>query len=161
MHERHLLRIIVVLKAVIQKRCVMYRTMLPTLLALPNEPLLLSLDALYAAFQTLVDQRDRRGIRYPLAALLLIALLAKLAGAQSLRAIAEWARLRAAELCPLVGLTRLTMPHPATWSRILGWALDPQLLDQAVRQVLAPPASEVPARGSIALAIDGKTLRGT
>lgn len=139
----------------------MNRTILPTLLALPNEPLLLSLDALYAAFQTLVDQRDRRGVRYPLATLLLVALLAKLAGAQSLRAIGEWARLRTAELCPLVGLPRLAMPHPATWSRIFGRALDPQLLDQAVRQVLAPPSSEVPARGTVALAIDGKTLRGT
>ncbi|GAC1649979.1 MAG: ISAs1 family transposase [Herpetosiphon sp.] len=130
----------------------MYRTTLPPLLALPNQPLLLSLDALYAAFQSLADQRDRRGVRYPLAALLLVALLAKLAGAQSLRAD---------KVCPLVGLPRLAMPHPATWSRIFGGALDPHQLDQAVRQVLAPPAPDVPARGSIALAIDGKTLRGT
>jgi predicted transposase YbfD/YdcC len=152
---------IVVLKPVIQKRCVMNRTILSTLLDLPNQPLLLSLDAVYAAFQSLSDQRDRRGVRYPLAALLLVALLAKLAGAQSLRAVAEWAQLRADELCPLVGLTRLTMPHPATWSRIFGWAVDPQRLNQAIRQVFSPPSSEVPARGTVALAIDGKTLRGT
>ena len=43
-----------------------------------------------------------RGVRYPLAVLLTIALLAKLAGYSKARAIADWAKLRAAELAELL-----------------------------------------------------------
>jgi hypothetical protein len=38
-------------------------------LHLPNEALLFDLDALYACLQTIPDHRDRRGVRYPRAAL--------------------------------------------------------------------------------------------
>lgn len=41
----------------------------------------LELVAVYQQFQQVPDQRKRRGVRYPLAVLLTIALLAKLAGA--------------------------------------------------------------------------------
>jgi hypothetical protein len=39
----------------------------------------------------LVDQRKRRGVRYPLAPLLTIAILAKLAGHSRLEDLADWA----------------------------------------------------------------------
>jgi predicted transposase YbfD/YdcC len=52
--------------------------------------------------------------------------------------------------------------HFATWSRVLGNAVDVDELDQLVQRVLAPPpVGEVPERCSIHLAVDGKTLRGT
>lgn len=40
-------------------------------LPLPNTALLFDLDALYARLQTIPDHRDRHGLRYPLASLLM------------------------------------------------------------------------------------------
>lgn len=58
------------------------------------------------------DHRHARGIRYPLAPILSLALIAKLAGHSRLKALAHWAEVRAAELAPLFGLSRPSMPHP-------------------------------------------------
>jgi predicted transposase YbfD/YdcC len=121
-----------------------------------------SLSALYARLQSLQDHRDPRGVRYPLATVLIIAIIAKLADQELTRAIAEWARLRQAALCHLFGLKREQMPHPTTWSRILGAAVDPEQFEQVVGQFFAEAqADQPPPRGSIVLALDGKTLRGT
>ncbi len=53
------------------------------------------------------------------------------------------------------------MPHPVTWSRVFGTAVDLATLEQILRDCLHPPVPDVPNRASIALALDGKTLRGT
>jgi predicted transposase YbfD/YdcC len=116
----------------------------------------------YTQFEQIRDQRKRRGVRYPLAMLLTIALLAKLAGASQVRAIAEWARERAAELAALFSLERATMPHPTTWSRVLANAVAVEALERALAPLLAPPPTvEEPTRASRLIALDGKTLRGT
>ena len=62
-------------------------------LCLPNEALLFDLDVLYARLQTIPDHRHRRGVRYPLASLLMVGVLAKLAGQDSSRGMAHWAKL--------------------------------------------------------------------
>lgn len=80
-------------------------------LCLPNRALLFDLDALYVQLQRVKDHRHQRGVRYPLAEILLIGILAKLAGQSSSRAIAEWAQLRQCELADLFALRRKTMPH--------------------------------------------------
>lgn len=129
-------------------------------LLMPDEPLLLDIDALYQRFAHLTDHRHRRGIRYSLPRILTIAVLAKLAGEDTVDAIAEWARLRATELTTLFRSAHSTMPHPTTWHRILRQAVDPHDLTQAVREVLTRSRAEVPDRGSILLVLDGKTLRG-
>ena len=77
---------------------------------------MVDLTTLAAVLATVPDLRHRRGIRYPLVPLILIALLAKLSGATRLCALAEWAQLRAAPLARLFGLSRTTMPHYTTWS---------------------------------------------
>ncbi len=123
--------------------------------------MLLDVDALYQRFARLTDHRQRCGRRYALVLLLRVAVLAKLAGADARDAIADWARLRASELNALFRRQRTTMPHPTTWGRILGQTVDPVALTQVVAAVLAPAAPELPARGSILLVLDGKTLRGT
>jgi hypothetical protein len=92
---------------------------------------------------------------------MLIALLAKLSGQHQVRSIAEWAALRATELAHVFQFPRATMPHPVTWSRVLGTAVNVDVLQHLIRQVLQPDDAVVPARASIALALDGKTLRGT
>lgn len=142
----------------------MQSTIHPFALPLPAEiPFAISIHALAAQLTQLVDQRNRRGVRYPLAPLLTIAILAKLAGHSRVEAIADWARLRAATLAPLFGLARPTMPHARTWGRILAHAVDPTALATLLGQVFHPPQQPgvVPPRGSVVLAVDGKTLRGT
>jgi predicted transposase YbfD/YdcC len=105
-------------------------------------------------------------VRYPLPVVLTVAVLAKLAGHGKLRAVADWAGLRAEQLCPLLGLERTTLPHPTTWSRIFGQALDPAALDEAVGQFFSELCScsirkRRKRRAGLAITIDGKTLRGT
>ena len=122
-----------------------------------------SLPALVTALADVVDRRDPRGVRYPLAPLLAVAICAKLAGDSRLEELADWASLRAADLCRLFGLPRPTMPHPSTWSRIFGTAVDVPTLERVLGAFfqVAQHTPETPPRGSIVLAVDGKTLRGT
>jgi hypothetical protein len=54
--------------------------MLPFEVVLPNEPVAVDLTRLYQRLHTLPDRRARRGVRYPLPMLLVIAILAKLTG---------------------------------------------------------------------------------
>jgi predicted transposase YbfD/YdcC len=140
----------------------MYSTILPFAFALPANSLVFDVGALYQHMQSLADQRDRRGLRYPLALILTIAVLAKLAGQNRVQDIAEWASWRTKELCDLFAFPRSTLPHPTSWSRILGNAVQPDALDQAVRTFLRRAEMPlIPARASIVVAVDGKTLRGT
>src|SRR5438270_9499313 len=132
-------------------------------LRLPKEALLFDLDALYACLQTIPDHRHRRGVRYPLASLLMVGVLAKLAGQDSSRGMAHWAKLRRHELSQLFHLKRESMPHYSTWSRVLGHGVEPSEVEEVVGQFFATHAAE-PAerkRGSLHLALAGKTLRGS
>lgn len=135
--------------------------------SLPSVPFLFSPTSLYARFCALTDQRDPRGVRYPLAVLLTIATLAKLAEQNSPRAIADWARLRAPTLTDRFALARPTMPHPTTWDRVFGAAIDPQQFSHLVADFLTASAPAPRGtrkrrrRGQIAVCLDGKTLRGT
>ncbi|MFL5591778.1 MAG: transposase family protein [Ktedonobacteraceae bacterium] len=98
-------------------------------LTLPNQALVFDLDALYVSFEQLADGRRRQGLRYPLADLLLIGVLAKLARYDTSRAMAHWAKLLATELATLFHLKRAAMPHYSTWSRVLGSAVEPQQVE--------------------------------
>jgi len=139
-------------------------TTIPFTIQLPDDlPFAFSLQALAERFQTLTDQRKARGLRYPLDVLLVVAVLAKLSGHSRLESLTDWARIRAAALAPLFGLKRPTMPHQSTWSRVFGRAVDVDQLEQVLRTFFQEQrhSAEIPARGSIVLAVDGKTLRGT
>jgi predicted transposase YbfD/YdcC len=100
-------------------------------------------------------------VRYPLAEILLIGVLAKLAGQTSSRAMASWAKLRQGELATLLALQHGTMPHFSTWSRILGTAIDPQELEEVLGTFFASHLPTVAQPGARHVCIDGKTLRGT
>jgi predicted transposase YbfD/YdcC len=139
-------------------------TTIPFTIQLPDDlPFVFSLQALTERFQMLTDKRKARGVRYPLDVLLVVAVLAKLSGHSRLEALADWARIRAAELAVLFGLKRPTMPHQSTWSRVFGDAVDVDQLEQVICAFFQEQQhhAEIPARGSTILAVDGKTLRGT
>jgi hypothetical protein len=118
-------------------------------LLLRDEPLALDLSTLYARLPLVPDQRARRGVRYALPLLLMIALLAKLRGQHHVRAIAAWAALRATALAQVLPFARATMPHHTTWSRIVGTAVDHTTLDQVLRGVLYPADGAVPGEERI------------
>ncbi len=80
--------------------------------------------ALRVCLEKLLDKRGCEGRIYALAPLLTIAVLAKLAGHNQMRAVAHWAKLQARNLTNLFDLPHLTMPHHTTWSRILGETMD-------------------------------------
>lgn len=122
----------------------------------------INLTELLMQFQTVPDQRKPRGVRYPLAVLLTIAVLAKLCGDSQVHALADWAHARASELAAVFGLPRPRMPHPTTWTRVFGNAVAAAAIERAIEPLLsASTISEVPARASRQIALDGKTLRGT
>jgi DDE_Tnp_1-associated len=108
------------------------------------------------------DPRHARGKRHPLAAILALAVAATLCGAQGYGAIAEWGRHHGAPLARALGFTREQTPCAGTLHYLF------QRLDrQALERVLASWAEAVlaalppPKRSREALAIDGKTLRGS
>ena len=140
---------------------------IPFEVKLPDQPdFSFDVHALRVCLEKLLDKRGCKGRIYALAPLLTIAPLAKLAGHNQIRAVAHWhpmgTRLRARALTNLFDLPHLTMPHHTTWSRILGEALDINLLETEIADFFAKQlSSQVPARGSLVLAIDGKALCGT
>jgi predicted transposase YbfD/YdcC len=137
-------------------------TTLLSQLSLPQQVLVFDLETLYGCLQTIPDHRDRRGLQYSLASLLMIGVLAKLAGQDSSRAMADFAKLRTHELSQLFHLKRERMPHYSTWSRVLGHAVEPAEVEQVLGQFfLKAVRRSEPKRGSLQLALDGKTLRGT
>jgi predicted transposase YbfD/YdcC len=114
--------------------------------------------SLYEHLEKLNDRRDAHGIRYPLALALVFIILAKLAGEQEPRGIAQWVELRKELLQQALHFNRDTVPHPITYSRILGKAVDLTELQQAVSLFLlsAPDAGQ-----STEINLEGKALRGT
>ncbi len=137
----------------------MQYTTIPFEVKWPAQAVVFSLDSLYASLDKVLDKRHARGRLYPLRPLLAIAILAKLVGQNQVTELAHWAKLRAAELCQLFGLKRVQMPHAG---RILGDKIDPRqleaVLDEFFRKQLG---QQIPPRGSLVVAIDGKALRGS
>jgi predicted transposase YbfD/YdcC len=131
-------------------------------LSLPQVAFIVDLQALYEKFCLLSDHRHSRGVRYSLPVIALIALLAKFAGHDSFQAISDWAKAHQNELVQLLNLKRETMPHPATFSRVLGDKLERNELGKVISDYFKQHLhGEIPSRGSLTLSIDGKTLRGT
>ncbi len=125
---------------------------------------------LYRALQRLTDPRKRRGRRYPLALVLTLMILAKLAGETTVSGIAQWARLRTAWLSAVFGLPRPCLPCATTYtvvsSKVDLAELNAVLADALVSPLPAfpdppPPPPLAGPRGRRHLARDGKTLRGT
>jgi predicted transposase YbfD/YdcC len=117
-----------------------------------------SLDSLYAFLLKLTDQRKRRGIRYRLATVLVLLILAKLCGQDKPYGIAEWVKNRSEFLVEALQLKRTCLPHHSTYRRILDTGLDGEELEQLISQFL----TQRPQVGqSVVIAMDGKTLRGT
>ena len=129
---------------------------------------------LVAHLASVPDPRDRRGVRHRLTSLLSVAVCAVLAGAKSLTAIGEWAADAPAEVLARLGvrtdpLTAAVRPPDESTVRKVLADIDGDALDAAIGAWLAslapapPPAAEppTPRQAWPAVAVDGKTLRGS
>ncbi len=115
------------------------------------------LGSVYEQAELLRDRRDARGVRYSLALLLSLNLLAKLCGADTPSAVADWARQRTLALAQAFQLKRPRMPGHSTYRRMgqqAGLADDVLALLTRLLKGALSGASRL-------LSLDGKTLRGT
>jgi predicted transposase YbfD/YdcC len=104
------------------------------------------------------DPRDPRGLRYPMALLLAIAILATAAGMRGFTGYATWARQAPAELLAQLGLTKRYRPSDKTFRRVLG-LIDPTDLDRRLGAYFTAAAVAAADGPLVAVALDGKTLR--
>ncbi len=112
--------------------------------------------SLYEAFQGVPDPRQASGRRYPLPAVLTLVATAMLAGARSLYAIAQFGRDRGRRFAKALGFARGTTPC-CTTLHYLFRVLDAEAFEAAIRQWSHTQSGAA----SRAIALDGKTLRGT
>lgn len=129
-----------------------------TTFATETDGFLVDVGSLYARLSQLSDKRKAKGKRYSLGLVLLLLLLAKLAGEDKPSGIAEWAQHRCQRLAAMLQLERVTMPCHNTYRRVLQTAIDVQEMEQTISHFLLQQA---PEEQGILVVIDGKTLQGT
>lgn len=130
--------------------------------------------SLYRAFEQVSDYRQKRGVRYPLALVLSLVILGKLAGMTSLAGIAEWVRLRADPLKQMLPCPRASLPCASTYGKVLRRVEAEEVTRRmaqwltrlsATRRCGAEPSRllvQPEAREQhVHVVLDGKTLRGT
>jgi predicted transposase YbfD/YdcC len=126
--------------------------------SITNEGVVFDVGSLYAHLQELKDKRKPRGIRYPLVAVLVMMVMAKLCGEDTPSGIADWVKHRREQFVDFLKLKHKSMPHHSTYRRIEADVVDPQDLEQVVSLVLA---GRKYFGKQVLLCIDGKVLRGT
>ncbi|MEV6371356.1 ISAs1 family transposase [Micromonospora musae] len=113
-----------------------------------------------AALAGLPDPRARRGVRHQMTVVVTAAVCAVVAGYRSYSAIAEWVADVPAATALALRIAPDRRPSEAMIRRLLQ-ALDPDLLTAAISGWLASRSTATPAAGRRAIAVDGKTLRGS
>jgi predicted transposase YbfD/YdcC len=129
--------------------------------------------SVYAAFEKITDGRCKRGIRYPVALILTLIVLAKLMGEPKLSGVSQWVRLRGTWLNEVLHLQRSCWPAASTYTYVLE-RLDEQEVTRVMQECLTRAETsrrcgEEPSRlvtqagceQSAHIAMDGKTMRGT
>jgi hypothetical protein len=117
---------------------------------------ILGASGLFDRLAQVVDPRKRRGVRHPIQSILAIAACAVLSTARSFTTIAEWAAQLSPEQLRRFGSPRNTAPSERTFRRMLS-AVDAHAFDRVIGQWAEEHCDNV----GRALAIDGKTLRGS
>jgi hypothetical protein len=122
------------------------------------ETVMVPFAGLLAALDQIPDPRRRQGRRYPLAHLLLFAVLAVLAGATSYRGILVFIAVHRERLNAVFGTSLRRAPAVNTL-RALFQALDPAALEAAFRQHARALSEAAPGPEPRVIAVDGKTLK--
>lgn len=116
--------------------------------------------SLLEILRSIPDHRRNEGKRFDLATVLLYGVLSMVAGANSYRQMHEFIRIHLQRLNEAFGL-RLSYPPSYTGLRLILQGVDPAALEAAFRQHAASISPPPAPRGLVAVAIDGKTLRGS
>ena len=117
---------------------------------------------LIEVFAEIPDFRRQRGKRHPLPAILSLACCAMLCGYRSYSAIAEWGRNYGGRIVQALGFTHNTpcaAPLHTVCRHVDRDVLEAKLGAWAEGGVVSTPAA--PSAGEAAVALDGKTLRGS
>lgn len=115
------------------------------------------LNSLYAHLERITDPRRPKGVRYSLATILLLIILAKMGGENHPTGIAEWIKHREEGLVKLLKLPREEVPHHCTIRRILK-TIESDMFERIMGEY---QRSHIPKGEEIIISIDGKSLRGT
>lgn len=138
----------------------MQSTAAPTLPATPHVRFTVPVSDIHAAVARVPDPRRRQGTRFPLPAILTLAIAAILANHTSLLAIAEWGAAQTDAIKRALGFPTARSPHVSTLQRLFR-RLDPDTVAAALTAYFDPQRPHaVAARGSEGVAIDGKAQRG-
>jgi hypothetical protein len=114
--------------------------------------------SLLEVFRSIPDRRRAEGKRFELATVLLYSVLAMVAGANSYRQVHEFILVHRQRLNEAFGL-QLRYSPSYTGLRLIIRGVDPAALETAFRRHASSVAP--PPKGMTAVAIDGKTLRGS
>lgn len=110
--------------------------------------------SVYGRLQELSDIRKARGKRYSLTTLMMIILLAKLSGADTPTAIAEWGNHHQDDLKTILQIHPKRMPERSTYRRLLAYKVYETEVERMVREY-----NQSGERGEVC-ALDGKALLG-
>jgi predicted transposase YbfD/YdcC len=113
-----------------------------------------------AALADVPDPRARRGIRHRLTVVITAAVCAVVAGYRSYTAIGEWVADLPADTAALVGIDPDRRPSETMIRRLLQ-AVDPDILAATIGRWLAARISPPEPGSRQAIALDGKTIRGS
>jgi len=117
--------------------------------------------SLLEALRSIPDRRRAEGKRFDLASVLLYTILGMVAGANSYRQMHEFIRVHRQRLNEAFGLALRYAPS-YTGLRDILQGVDPKALEAAFRAHASAITSTAPPReGLVAVAVDGKTLRGS
>lgn len=116
--------------------------------------------SLLEILRSVPDHRRREGQRFELATVLLYAILGMVAGANSYRQMHEFIRTHRRRLNEAFNLNLRYAPS-YTGLRLILQGIDPAALDEAFRRHAASLPKANSSEGPTAIAVDGKTLRGS
>ena len=116
--------------------------------------------SLLEILRSIPDHRRAEGKRFDLATVLLYAIVSMVAGANSYRQMHEFLRIHLQRLNEAFGL-RLPYSPSYTGLRLILQGVDPTMLEAAFRRHASSLSTPSATRGLLAIAVDGKTLRGS
>lgn len=116
--------------------------------------------SLLEILRSVPDHRRKEGQRFELATVLLYSILGMVAGANSYRQLHEFIRAHRRRLDEAFGL-HLRYAPSYSGLRLILQKVDPTALEEAFRQHAASLPTPASPGGPTAVAVDGKTLRGS
>jgi len=140
-----------------EKTVMDYTNLAPTQ-ELTETGLIFEIGSLYTYFKRVTDTRKAKGKLYTLAHLLVLMMLAKLAGEDRPSGIADWVAHRIEQLHEMKVVPKARAPSHMTYRRVLQDTVQPEELEALISEY---QQSRLEGSEEIVFSMDGKTLKGT